>query len=272
MRWIRVSVMLSVLVLAVWAKPAEAQFILCNKTASAKIFSSVGYKEGERWISRGWFPIDKDQCATILTQALTGRYYYIFAESEGRKQTWGSSTNEFRFCVVRPEPFTIYTRDCTARNYQSESFVQVDTGNSTKWTQNFVSDTPAAPSSGEKWRLQVEKAVTEAARSMSKQGYELSDQVYTGSLAKSGHYDMRVTLEGGRRYRVIGRCDDDCSDLDLRLYNSAGTEVNADVEADRVPMVGATPVSSATYTVRVIMSECSTTTCYYSVGVFASPR
>src|SRR5678816_1086960 len=112
----RVCLISSLLALAIPGL-AEAQLELCNKTVHDKLDSAVGYKDGERWISIGWYTLEKDQCVTVLTEPLSQRYYYTYAQTPGRTQYWTGTSVEHRFCVARPEPFKIYTRDCAARNY-----------------------------------------------------------------------------------------------------------------------------------------------------------
>ena len=61
-------------------------------------------------------------------------------------------------------------------------------------------------------------------------------------------------------------CDSDCSDVDLRLYNSAGELVDEDVLTDDVPIVEVP--SAGQYTAEVIMPGCSTSICYYAAGMY----
>ncbi len=68
-----------------------------------------------------------------------------------------------------------------------------------------------------------------------------------GSAQESG-----VFLAGESIY---GSCDSDCTDLDLFLYDSAGTLVDSDTMLDAVPVV--TAPSGGTYTIEVTMPSCT---------------
>ena len=63
-------------------------------------------------------------------------------------------------------------------------------------------------------------------------------------------------------------CDQDCGDVDLRLFDPYGNEVDSDVGTDDWPIVSITPQFKGTYQVRVVMARCSDHPCYYGVGVF----
>jgi hypothetical protein len=96
-----------------------------------------------------------------------------------------------------------------------------------------------------------QKPAAEWSRGMSTVGEPL-----TGSLVGEASARFTLTLSAGRSYAVVGLCDADCHDLDLRLFDPDGTEVNADVEPDDSPVVLVVPRRSGTYQVRAYMAEC----------------
>ena len=273
MRWI---LWLTAAVAALGLAPdtAEAQFRVCNKSSQEQLYVAVAYKESDRWVSVGWYTVTRGNCV-VAASPMTERYYYVYAEDKSTVHKWNGDANkpvDLQFCVTRPERFQIYTRDCAARNYAIERFFQVDTGTQSSYTQSLVDSTPPAASpGGDPYRIQVDKAFAAAEREQMKDGYTLTHTVVTDSLKKGNYRSHPVRLEAGRRYRILARCDNDCSDLDLKLFNSAGVEVDADTNDDDEPMVIVQPPVAATYTVRVIMSDCSALSCLYSFGVFA-PR
>ncbi|MGA7935472.1 MAG: hypothetical protein WCA35_18115, partial [Kovacikia sp.] len=69
-------------------------------------------------------------------------------------------------------------------------------------------------------------------------------------------------------YGLIGVCDRDCRDLDLRLYDENGNLVAADTSSDDTPFVSLTPRWSGQFYLRVDMANCRANYCYYGVGVF----
>jgi len=55
-----------------------ADFRLCNNTGS-RVGVALGYKDGEGWITEGWWNVSARTCDTLLRGELVARYYYIYA-------------------------------------------------------------------------------------------------------------------------------------------------------------------------------------------------
>jgi hypothetical protein len=87
-------------------------------------------------------------------------------------------------------------------------------------------------------------------------------------LDEGGSDNYNLQLTSGRDYYLLGVCDNDCSDLDISLYNQNGQLVQEDTATDDKPMVLATPRANGRYQMRVTMASCSSEPCYYSVGVY----
>ncbi len=87
-------------------------------------------------------------------------------------------------------------------------------------------------------------------------------------LLKSGDSTtLDVTLNLDRNYRLVGVCDQQCSNLNMKLYNNSGALVYEDTSNDDLPLVDASPRVSGSYTLKVTMADCSNATygCYYGV-------
>lgn len=90
-----------------------------------------------------------------------------------------------------------------------------------------------------------------------------------GVLRDGGEGFLEMELEGGVEYLFTGVCDQDCSDLDLRLYRSEGFEsVDSDLAVDDVPVISYTPPSTAPYLLGIEMVDCEADICYYGVRIF----
>jgi hypothetical protein len=120
------------------------------------------------------------------------------------------------------------------------------------------------------WEQQVLDQLRSAGDVLGPDGYSLRGDPHTGTLKNESSEDFSIVLEGGVRYILVGVCDNDCTDVDLRLLDESGQEIDSDYEEDDVPMVEAGPARAAQYTVHVYMAKCSTEPCFYGVGVFAS--
>jgi len=102
------------------------------------------------------------------------------------------------------------------------------------------------------------------------QGYtQAASRPASGALNDDGSEDVGLTLNAGRQYLLVGVCDADCSDMDLRLISPAGNRVAEDVANDDTPVLQFTAPSSGNYRVHVMMASCSANPCYYGVSLYA---
>lgn len=126
----------------------------------------------------------------------------------------------------------------------------------------------AAAPPQDRWEQQVRTLLQRASNTTSSGGYVQTHDPYVGSLREGQNTSWTVRLNAGTEYRIVGVCDHDCSDVDLKLFNPAGTMVSEDVQTDDVPVLSVTPPATREYTVRAIMATCSANPCRYGVGVY----
>ncbi|HXF96177.1 MAG TPA: hypothetical protein VNI61_08770 [Gemmatimonadales bacterium] len=127
----------------------------------------------------------------------------------------------------------------------------------------------AAQAQDSRWERQVRYQLNRAGDLLSDKGYGLSHELRWGTLDDDASEYFTLELDAGRAYALLGVCDEDCTDLDLRLFDADGNEVDQDLETDDYPVVEVRPGRTAVYRVKVIMATCSTSPCFYGVGVFA---
>ena len=77
-----------------------------------------------------------------------------------------------------------------------------------------------------------------------------------------------MLFRSGRSYIILGVCDNDCSDVDLRLYGPDGSTVIQDLATDDHPTLSFTAPSTGNYRLEVIMATCRQSPCYYGVQLF----
>lgn len=112
------------------AEPASADFRLCNKTKS-RVGVALGYKDGETWVTEGWWNIAANSCETLLRGGLVARYYYVYAIDYDHGGEWGGKA----FMCTREKEFTIRgIDDCLTRGYDRTGFFEIDTGEQGSWT------------------------------------------------------------------------------------------------------------------------------------------
>ena len=104
---------------------------------------------------------------------------------------------------------------------------------------------------------------------MTQRGYAPVGERMMGSLNDDGDESILVSLTAGTHYVIVGACDNDCSDVDLQVFNNQGTKLGEDMETDDKPVVEITPSYTGQFRVKVLMATCRTNPCYYGVQVFA---
>ena len=77
-----------------------------------------------------------------------------------------------------------------------------------------------------------------------------------------------LTLRRGWTYMLVGVCDNDCTDVDIKVYDEDGDQVAADSDLSDVSAVTVEPRFTGEYRVQIEMYKCSIDPCYYGVGVF----
>jgi len=139
----RAGALAAVLLLALFAsaRPAAADFILCNNTAS-RVGVALGYKDADGWTTEGWWNLPARKCETLLKGNLVARYYYIYAVDYDHGGEWMGQA----VMCTRDKEFTIRgIGDCLARGYDRTGFFEVDTGEQRAWTVQLTESGEQAP-------------------------------------------------------------------------------------------------------------------------------
>lgn len=75
-------------------------------------------------------------------------------------------------------------------------------------------------------------------------------------------------VSGKYAYQFTALCDEDCSDVDLRIYDDNGNLVDSDIATDDLPVVSISPRWSAKFKVVATMIKCSREPCRVVVSSF----
>lgn len=88
---------------------------------------------------------------------------------------------------------------------------------------------------------------------MTEEGWEFdgNDCFYGALLVDGASVSSTRYFSKGTNYNVWGFADEDCSDLDIKITNSDGTNVAQDNSVDKVPNCTFKPSSSGSYTIKV---------------------
>lgn len=83
----------------------------------------------------------------------------------------------------------------------------------------------------------------------------------------------RISLDvpANRLIEIMGDCDDDCSDLDVVVYNKDGKTLASDREDDYYPIVNFTSDAVGRLDIDLILASCEANYCYAAYSVFIGP-
>jgi hypothetical protein len=82
------------------------------------------------------------------------------------------------------------------------------------------------------------------------------------ALQPDADHRWDVNLAAGTSYRILGVCDNECSNVDMELIDGSGAVVQSDVLPDDIPIVNITPAAAGRYSVRMVMKTCTLAPCY----------
>ena len=101
-------------------------------------------------------------------------------------------------------------------------------------------------------------------------GYSFSSRLTksgTGSLRHGRERSHYFTLRKGMEYQIVGVCDNDCRDLDLKLYDENDNLIDKDFDSDDYPVVKVRPRRTAKFRAVAQMESCSANPCGYVLTV-----
>jgi len=98
---------------------------------------------------------------------------------------------------------------------------------------------------------------------------QLPDLRDIGLVDDGRNMSVTYTLAKGNTYKIVGVCDNDCSDIDFELRDDNGNLIDSDSAKDDIPIVEVTPIRTGKFTLKVFMQSCSNSVgCVYGVDVY----
>ena len=116
----------------------------------------------------------------------------------------------------------------------------------------------------------VRSQLDSLARTLAAQGWSQAENDIIGTLRDDATSEWPVFLVKNVSYQLRGVCDNDCSDLDLALFDEYDNLVSRDYGTDDTPVVRTTPTSTGRFKLRVVMADCQIAPCNYGVRTFAN--
>ncbi|MEM8934887.1 MAG: DUF1036 domain-containing protein [Pseudomonadota bacterium] len=132
---------LTLFAFAISAGGASAKYTLCNKSSYA-LSASIGYVDGDRLATRGWWRLRPGQCKVALAEQTNPGRYFVYAEAvpghKGELRTWSGDTP---LCVENAGFFNLRNQDiCRDDPMRKRAFFDVEVTNAAggNWQTDFT--------------------------------------------------------------------------------------------------------------------------------------
>ena len=122
-------------------------------------------------------------------------------------------------------------------------------------------------------RANVLVQLNQAARSAAPRGFRPDPAAFNrdavvGMLASRTSSFLELNLTGGVNYIITGACDEDCGDMDLRLFPATSSNpLVEDTGDDDNPVISFVAPRTGRYMLAVDMARCQERYCYYAYRV-----
>lgn len=118
------------------------------------------------------------------------------------------------------------------------------------------------------YRQQLDQQLQKSRELFQQQGYSVAAGPFTGALPAGGKERFTLPVQSGVSYKLLGICDNDCTDVDLRVFNLNGQNIGEDVTDDDVPLVELQPTGTGTVQIEAQVVACSSEPCYHAIEVY----
>lgn len=110
---------------------------LCNKSNHEDVYVAYSYFQDDRWVTKGWRRIDRDQCE-VFQNKITNKTAYYYAISGDEKAQWDGDIN---LCAHDSEKFEYFGDDFDCKGeYKLFPFYALDLTGQTVVTRNLRSN------------------------------------------------------------------------------------------------------------------------------------
>lgn len=89
-----------------------------------------------------------------------------------------------------------------------------------------------------------------------------------GKLRDDGDDSWTFYFEKSDQVIITAACDNDCSDIDLKIVDEDNEVLSEDDKKDDTPVLAFKPKSDGRLTIKVHMEACSEDPCYFGFGIF----
>ncbi|GAB4232037.1 MAG: hypothetical protein Kow0032_14630 [Methyloligellaceae bacterium] len=99
-------------------------------------------------------------------------------------------------------------------------------------------------------------------------GFERTHDRHYAKVNKGETEETTLTLNADIDYAIVTVCDDDCTNVDAKLFSSDNRELDMDTISDDFPVLEIKPAQTAEYKIVVSVPGCSARRCTIGIGVY----
>jgi hypothetical protein len=118
------------------------------------------------------------------------------------------------------------------------------------------------------YRAQLDQQLQKSRELFQQQGFSIAAGPFTGALQPGAKERFTLPVQQGVSYKILGVCDNDCSNVDLRVMNLNGQNIGEDTTPDDIPIVELQPTGTGTVQLEATMVTCSQAPCYHAIEVY----
>jgi hypothetical protein len=120
------------------------------------------------------------------------------------------------------------------------------------------------------YQQQIRGALRTAAGRVALRGARAEGEPLMGVLNGGKTDSKNIDLQAGVRYAIVGVCDENCPDIDLRIFGPTAAKIAEDVQQNATPTLEFTAPAAGRYRLAVEMVTCSANPCAWGVQVLAA--
>ncbi len=117
----------------------------------------------------------------------------------------------------------------------------------------------------------IEVQFQKANQFLTDEGYSLTHDPIEGQLGRDAYDNLNVNLMNDFVYAIVAVCDNNCTDINLEIYDENNHLIDSDTETDDIPILQVAPKWTGKFDIKVTMVSCSNVPCSYGLRVYGKP-
>lgn len=120
----------------------------------------------------------------------------------------------------------------------------------------------------DKYVRQVQELIKNLEPNLTKDGYKKTHDPYYAKINQKEKNEFFLTLEKDIEYAIVSVCDNDCSNVDIVLFDENNNEIDMDTKSDENPVVQVTPRWTGEFRLAITVPGCKERRCTVGIAVY----